>query len=137
MVPARVVAIGELPLSGNGKVSRRQLAREPLLWEEAPEELGMVAAAWREAKALPRAGRCQVLGVPVRASSNFLVLGGDSLAALRVCQRLGRLVRCPAYAVHCDGRCDEGLFGEELPEPLPLSIRVALKYVLEGSRLTS
>ena len=52
MVPARVLAIDELPLSGNGKVSRRQLAREPLLWDDTPEELGLVAAAWREVRGL-------------------------------------------------------------------------------------
>ncbi|CAJ1422096.1 unnamed protein product, partial [Effrenium voratum] len=102
MVPARVVPVEELPLTSSGKVSRRALAQ----WALPPLALGasaprtgaaeQVAAAWRE-----------VLGVSVTLRSDFLALGGDSMAALRVCQRL---------AMRCE--LDGGTFGEALPEPL-------------------
>eukprot|EP00434_Breviolum_minutum_P026854 symbB.v1.2.023735.t1/scaffold2195.1/size86141/7 len=103
MVPARILPIAELPLTSSGKVSRRQLAQLPLPWEEVAAPLDgaeFVASTWRE-----------VLGVPVSKRSNFLALGGDSMAALRVCQLLAQ--RCGAVS---DKKT--GTFGEELPEAL-------------------
>ncbi|CAK9019149.1 unnamed protein product [Durusdinium trenchii] len=106
MVPARVVAIDAMPLTTSGKVSRRQLAERPLSWEDASggalkgsESAEMIAAAWREVLQVPCASK----------HANFLALGGDSMAALRVCQQL---------ATRCLAGASSGEFGEELPEPL-------------------
>ncbi|CAE7253525.1 srfAB [Symbiodinium sp. CCMP2592] len=102
MVPSVVIAVASLPMTGTGKVSRRDLAQRAL--PEDPEDqadlsggAASIAAAWSE-----------VLGVPVRSPrAHFLALGGDSLAALRVCQRLAKR-----------SANELGSFGELLPEPL-------------------
>ncbi|CAE7947645.1 tycA, partial [Symbiodinium sp. KB8] len=99
MVPSAVIAVASLPMTGTGKVSRRDLAQRAL--PEDPEgqadlsgAAGSIAAAWSE-----------VLGVPVRSPrAHFLALGGDSLAALRVCQRLAKR-----------SAKEVGSFGELLP----------------------
>lgn len=85
MCPARFVLRQTLPTTGTGKVSRSALAKEPLPdlgcgagpprpgWETA------IAEAWMEELALRER--------PSRSAA-FAALGGDSLAALRICHRL-------------------------------------------------
>ena len=100
MVPARI-DLGSLPLTRTGKVARRPLARRPMptrpvrdhdsennttdgpLIDRRDTLLVAVAKIWS-----------RVLGAPVETSSaHFAELGGDSLAALRVCQELSLLAR--------------------------------------------
>ncbi|MFJ1805622.1 MULTISPECIES: amino acid adenylation domain-containing protein [unclassified Streptomyces] len=87
MVPARITLLDALPLTGTGKVDRRALpaARAEALTADVPpsttgdteERLGRV---W-----------CELLGVDrVAPDDDFFELGGDSLLALQVFDRLAR-----------------------------------------------
>jgi amino acid adenylation domain-containing protein len=86
MVPAAIVALPELPLSGNGKVDREALEKRQDLasgveYYEAPgtalEE--QLAEIWAEALEVRRVGR----------HDNFFDLGGHSLLATLVATRMG------------------------------------------------
>jgi amino acid adenylation domain-containing protein len=86
MVPSAVVALPELPLSGNGKVDREALEkREDLgLGAEHYEAPGnaveeQLAEIWAEALEITRVGR----------HDNFFDLGGHSLLATLVATRMG------------------------------------------------
>nr|WP_280494966.1 amino acid adenylation domain-containing protein [Nocardia farcinica] len=97
MVPAAVMALPALPLTGNGKVDRARLP-EPVFAEGAFREprgpvQRLVAATFAE-----------VVGIPaerVGAESDFFDLGGNSLLATKLAARLGaaRGVRVPVAAV--------------------------------------
>jgi len=79
MVPGVYVAVGQLPLTANGKVDRRRLPEVELTSSAAYEAPGseteeLVAGIWRE-----------VLGVEqVGAQDNFFALGGHSLLLIQV-----------------------------------------------------
>jgi amino acid adenylation domain-containing protein len=86
MVPSAIVALPELPLSGNGKVDREALEKREDLSSgaedyEAPgtsvEE--QLAEIWAEALEITRVGR----------HDNFFDLGGHSLLATLVATRMG------------------------------------------------
>jgi acyl carrier protein len=90
MLPAAWVVLPSLPLTANGKVDRRALARTP---PEAPEPgrngtwtaprtpvEAAVAAIWREVLGVERVG----------SGDDFFLLGGHSLSAIRVLSRLRR-----------------------------------------------
>nr|WP_280506903.1 non-ribosomal peptide synthetase [Nocardia farcinica] len=97
MVPAAVMVLPALPLTGNGKVDRARLP-EPVFAEGAFREprgpvQRLVAATFAE-----------VVGIPperVGAESDFFDLGGNSLLATKLAARLGaaRGVRVPVAAV--------------------------------------
>ncbi|ALG08596.1 non-ribosomal peptide synthetase [Kibdelosporangium phytohabitans] len=79
MVPSAFVALDELPLTSHGKVDRTRLPR--------PEFSSGVA--YRQPDTAARQRLCEVfeeaLGVPkVGLDDDFFVLGGDSLASMRV-----------------------------------------------------
>jgi nonribosomal peptide synthetase DhbF len=88
MVPSRVLVIDELPLSANGKLDQRALealsqtlhtARPRGEPPQGPTERG-VASVW-----------CELLGVDhVNRDDSFFDIGGHSLLALRMLQRLGK-----------------------------------------------
>ena len=97
LLPALVVALDELPVTGNGKLDRAALARRPL-----PADAGggdptsrpprgeveeAVAAVWREVLGRPAVGR----------DDNFFDLGGHSLLLVEVHDRLRR--RFPRLAI--------------------------------------
>ncbi|WP_315093398.1 non-ribosomal peptide synthetase [uncultured Cellulomonas sp.] len=80
MVPAVVSILPRLPMTGNDKVDRAELARRAAgtaTVDERTDQLvgveGRLARIWE-----------QVLGVPVRPEDDFFDLGGHSLAAMRV-----------------------------------------------------
>ncbi|MFL6118931.1 non-ribosomal peptide synthetase [Actinophytocola sp.] len=81
MVPSRVVIVDDIPKAPNGKVQRLRLHEQiplPAARFSAPvgETQAELVAIWR-----------QVLGVDrVGARDNFFDLGGDSLAAARLCE---------------------------------------------------
>jgi amino acid adenylation domain-containing protein len=82
MLPARWIALAELPLGSVGKVDRARLvalaAEETAQAEPADEITELVGGVWRE-----------LLGVPaVRGGDNFLDLGGNSLLAVQVASRI-------------------------------------------------
>ncbi|MBX6383945.1 MAG: amino acid adenylation domain-containing protein, partial [Microbispora sp.] len=86
MVPEVIKVRDGLPLTGNGKVDRLALAREPVTREQAaappqgPVE-ETVAAVW-----------CELLGVPeVGRQEHFFRLGGDSLSATKIAARLSEM----------------------------------------------
>lgn len=91
MVPSAFVTRAALPLTGNGKVDRAQLAAEPVVCPLDPDDTPdagdvghsdmeeIIATVW-----------CEVLGVAeARPGDEFYLLGGDSLLALRMVARLG------------------------------------------------
>jgi amino acid adenylation domain-containing protein len=86
MVPARIVVLGEMPLTANGKVDRRALpapqrsraadGAEPLASYRPTEEI--MAGLW-----------ATVLGLDeVQAQENFFELGGHSLLATQLMSRV-------------------------------------------------
>ncbi|HFK7976100.1 TPA: amino acid adenylation domain-containing protein [Klebsiella oxytoca] len=88
MVPERLVALPELPLSSNGKIDRTALrqilaahAPQPESSDDSPlsgvEQ--QVAAVWQT-----------ILGKAVRRQDNFFNVGGDSLLATRAIAELRR-----------------------------------------------
>ncbi len=86
MVPAGFVVLPSLPLTANGKIDRRALARhepssEPSAGAAAAEEsplAGMVARIWEQVL------RCEGIG----PDDDFFALGGHSLLAVQVVSRL-------------------------------------------------
>jgi amino acid adenylation domain-containing protein len=86
MMPAAIVAVDELPLTGSGKVDRAALLRgqEPARDEYRPADAPQgelerkIAAGWKEVLHLNQVG----------ARDNFFDLGGDSLKLLEVHARL-------------------------------------------------
>ncbi|MFF5077406.1 amino acid adenylation domain-containing protein [Actinoplanes sp. NPDC000266] len=83
MVPARIVFLGVLPLSPNGKTDRGKLpapaedpARRPAAPRTATEK--RLAAAWRETLGLDELG----------IDDNFFAVGGDSFAAVKLVRRI-------------------------------------------------
>lgn len=90
LCPARFLLRRNLPVTGTGKVSRITLAKDPLpdtLFAEGVEDTArpgwesIVAAVWQNELSLTQ--------LPSRTAA-FAALGGDSLAALRVCQQLAK-----------------------------------------------
>jgi amino acid adenylation domain-containing protein/non-ribosomal peptide synthase protein (TIGR01720 family) len=88
MVPAVVVPLAALPLTANGKLDRAALPDPRGQAAQGPAESGpmsarekLIAGVWAEVLGLPEVGREQ----------NFFELGGDSILAILVVSRLGRL----------------------------------------------
>jgi amino acid adenylation domain-containing protein len=85
MLPVALVALGELPLTANGKIDRQALPAPAFGREDAPRTSAVptpteevVAGIWAE-----------VLGLEaVRLEDNFFDLGGDSLLATQVSARV-------------------------------------------------
>ncbi|MER8224279.1 amino acid adenylation domain-containing protein [Streptomyces sp. NPDC094143] len=91
MVPARIILLDSLPLTGTGKTDRRALlalARTPAT--HTPRVSGALPATGATEEQLGRIW-CEVLGVD-RAGrhDDFFELGGDSLLALQVFDLLAR-----------------------------------------------
>ncbi|CAE8668500.1 unnamed protein product, partial [Polarella glacialis] len=118
MVPSLFLRIPVLPTTGTGKVSRRELSSRPLpptcetVQDASEGEEGQACLDKTESLIAEAWG--QVLGVTVTSlAANFLILGGDSMAALRVCQQLAQKA-----AIASDAAGAGGIFGEMLPEAL-------------------
>ncbi|WP_133492337.1 non-ribosomal peptide synthetase [Alcanivorax sp. 24] len=89
MIPVRLYVCAALPLTANGKIDRKTLARHVEEQERRREPAAVtppqgeverrVAVVWRRLLELPRVGR----------EENFFSLGGDSLLATRMVRRLG------------------------------------------------
>jgi acyl-CoA synthetase (AMP-forming)/AMP-acid ligase II/ankyrin repeat protein len=86
MIPSRLGFLSSLPVTSSGKIARKPLLRRgpPLTAKrqqsnnEKKDSLeAIVSTLWSD-----------VLGVPIFAGGHFTEMGGDSLAALRVCQRI-------------------------------------------------
>jgi len=92
-MPSEFVRLDSLPLDGNGKVDRRRLmdsgrelpsAASPYLAPRSRAEQ-IVAGVWRDVLGLARVG----------VHDDFLELGGDSLGAMRVINRLQACLGVP------------------------------------------
>ncbi|UXI66269.1 non-ribosomal peptide synthetase [Tahibacter amnicola] len=97
MVPTHVVPLPAMPLNAAGKIDAARLVR-PLPEAENTVALppfdAAVAALWSD-----------VLGVRVQdLHQDFFALGGSSLSALRLCERLGHVfgVSCPVLELFDD-----------------------------------
>ncbi len=88
MVPARVVAVGELPLLPNGKVDRRALAARAGEGGRAlpPERLPRTDTE----RALAARWAALLGGVTAARDDSFAALGGDSLGLAELMLSLGR-----------------------------------------------
>lgn len=89
MVPTRWYALDTIPLNANGKVDRRRLAT--MLEGLAPLRDGRAdaEAPQDETEILVAATLTEVLGQPVTdRTADFLALGGHSLQAIRIVNRL-------------------------------------------------
>jgi thioesterase domain-containing protein/acyl carrier protein len=87
MVPARIVLLDELPLTGNGKVDRGLL---PSPEETAPRPGAAVAPRDATERLLADiwAESFESAGGPVDVTANFFDLGGDSMLAVRMMARI-------------------------------------------------
>lgn len=82
MTPVAVVSLAELPTLSNGKVDRKRLPPPPRPGRLAAQPTGVeaqLAAIWSE-----------VLNVDVGLDADFIEIGGDSLAAMRIVSRCRR-----------------------------------------------
>ncbi len=94
-VPAHIIAVDALPRNANGKIDRRQLQQQ---WLAQRTE---AAVATAPAESLTPAER-QIIrvwqdvlpGAQLHAHSNFFELGGSSLQAIQVINRLNRQCQC-------------------------------------------
>ena len=141
MVPTTLLVLDELPLNPSGKLDRKALP-EPAF--EAKEYRAPTTPA-EEAVAATFA---EVLGVDrVGLDDDFFALGGNSLIAMRVVSRLGRIydttipVRtlfdtsgAAAFAVAVEAAAAAGgrppLVGGQRPERIPLSLAQQRMWLL-------
>jgi hypothetical protein len=82
MVPSTITVLGELPLTGNGKLDSARLpdpgAAPTAVEQQAPADIEQrISAIWRD-----------VLGCSVEPDDNFFLVGGNSLLANRVVVRM-------------------------------------------------
>ncbi|WP_313918935.1 non-ribosomal peptide synthetase [Tahibacter sp.] len=97
MVPAQLVRLPEMPLNAAGKIDASRLVRPQAIAEPAGTLLPLdaaVAALWSD-----------VLGVAVNdPNQTFFALGGSSLSALRLCERMSHVfsVPCPVLELFDD-----------------------------------
>ncbi|MFD0312825.1 amino acid adenylation domain-containing protein [Streptomyces flavalbus] len=91
MLPARIIPIAALPLTGTGKTDRRALlARAQETAAGTPRASGPPTPVSATEELLGRVW-CEVLGIDqVGRHDDFFALGGDSLLALRVFDLLAR-----------------------------------------------
>lgn len=88
LIPARMVVVAELPLTANGKVDRRALAR---LVADAPQQAAAICAPRNGDEATIHAAFARALGHGrFGVYDDFFSAGGDSLAALLLLSRLER-----------------------------------------------
>ena len=130
MLPARFEfwAQGALPLTASGKVARGRLARcalvdEPCDADGSDEVAADGGSGW---ESLVASAFSAELGVRVdRRGASLLALGGDSLAALRVCQRLTKVQPVAADRdADGSGKANSGSnqFGELLGALAPIEL---------------
>ena len=108
MVPAVFRPADELPVTANGKVDRAVTAS---LVEQGQEERPTTGHTDDSVQSVVADSWEHVLGCPVDAGSNFFALGGNSLAATRMCAQLretglraelSNLFRAPVLAAFAD-----------------------------------
>jgi len=90
MIPRRIVALREIPLTPNGKVDYAKLSSRGAAETDPIEDV--IADAWRD-----------IFNVTtVERTSNFFDLGGDSLAAVQLLLRLENALgrECPVELVY-------------------------------------
>lgn len=96
MIPATLVKISEIPLTGSGKVDRIRLTQlrtssraneaEELYVAPRNETEELIADIWKEALNVERVG----------IFDNFFELGGHSLLAMKICTKMSRKLMCEA-----------------------------------------
>ncbi len=101
MVPAAIAVVSELPLNPNGKVDRQELARRARDIRPSGSAARTQSPAGRIAVAAANLWKEHLEVEHVGAKDDFFLLGGDSLAAIRVARSLAAELRLdiPARAV--------------------------------------
>jgi acyl-coenzyme A synthetase/AMP-(fatty) acid ligase len=90
MVPSRFILIDQFPMTATGKISRKELSERPI-----PESISNETELLTDCEVLVNNIWIEVLGLRLKRlprSSHFFALGGDSLAALRVCQSIAKKI---------------------------------------------
>lgn len=85
MVPDKIVEIGSLPLSGNGKLQRDKL---PSPWAERQEQRSIVLPHTPLEKKVCAIFEQVLSVVPIGVDDNFFDLGGDSLLATKAVAKI-------------------------------------------------
>lgn len=94
MMPAALILLDSLPVTAQGKTDRQALARrkDPELtgpWADLSQGSPSPALGERETR-IARIWE-QVLGIPLRSGNeNFMLLGGDSIAAAKITARINQ-----------------------------------------------
>ena len=88
MVPARLVRVTALPLNRAGKIDLAQLRREAGMAPQAADVAAPVAGDSLAEAAAALWGECLGQSGPVGPDADFFALGGHSLRALQLCERL-------------------------------------------------
>src|SRR5690606_3145705 len=97
MLPARIVVLDSLPLLANGKVDYATLRSRPSVPARAPD----AGAPATKLYALLKHIWCEELGVAtINGSESFFELGGDSLRAVRIVERVLRATGMQLASVH-------------------------------------
>ncbi|CAO4171856.1 amino acid adenylation domain-containing protein [Methylorubrum populi] len=86
MVPRRILCLDALPLTANGKVDRKGLPRPDAAGTATPE--AAASPATETERQLAAIWSALLPGAGIGRDSNFFTLGGDSLIAVRMAERV-------------------------------------------------
>ncbi|MFC6389510.1 amino acid adenylation domain-containing protein [Methylorubrum zatmanii] len=86
MVPRRILCLDALPLTANGKIDRKSLPRPEAASAAASET--MAAPETETERRLAAIWSALLPGAGIGRDSNFFTLGGDSLIAVRLAERV-------------------------------------------------
>ncbi|KAL7660417.1 hypothetical protein ACMYSQ_003295 [Aspergillus niger] len=91
MIPARIVVLDKMPINANGKVDRKELARLASVFGKAAKGSRQIVEPRTEVERAVCEELSSVLNVDaVGITDNFFDLGGHSLMAPRVAQRINQ-----------------------------------------------
>ena len=90
MIPTQIIAVYEMPVSSNGKVDRKELARRAQTVPRSQTASSSRVAPRNEVEAALCEEYTDVLGLEVGITDSFFALGGHSLMATKLAARISR-----------------------------------------------
>jgi amino acid adenylation domain-containing protein len=138
MVPAAIVVMEQFPLTNNGKLDRKALPVPE--WNRSEKEEGYVAPILPKQKQLVALWE-EFLGIsPIGIRDNFFDLGGDSLLAARLFDRIGQIFgkKLPLSVFFAGATIEnvaQALREDEQPEAQEFQTPTPLVTVQAGSSL--